>query len=211
MPEPVNSFLLFCKDYRTLFASSNPGLSNCEVTSLLAKEWKSLDIHIKQQYRTKANALKEEFKMFNPNYSRKCKNHEFQDLMFDFKVSKRSSSPIRKQSNSPKITRRNSNHVYPRNTNETIISQQPHIHLRENSLIQPRRIVSYPSTSYQQSYNPTYFQETHSSYPRNYDSQPIYNLHQNTSFHPYTNNFTNQSKHHEDLSFLDDVAFNSTW
>merc|ERR1711862_155190 len=97
-----------------------------------AKEWKSLDIYIKQQYRTKANALKEEFKMFNPNYSRKCKNHEFQDLMFDFKVSRRSS-----------------NHVYPRNTNETIISQQPHIHLRENSLVQPRRIVSYPSTSYQ--------------------------------------------------------------
>ena len=59
MSEPVNSFLLFCKDYRTGFALSNPGLSNCEVTSLLAKEWKSLDIHIKQQYKTKAYVLKE--------------------------------------------------------------------------------------------------------------------------------------------------------
>ena len=59
MSEPVNSFLLFCKDYRTLFASSNPGLSNCEVTSLLAKEWKSFDESIKQQYKARAYVLKE--------------------------------------------------------------------------------------------------------------------------------------------------------
>ena len=58
MSEPVNSFLLFCKDYRSVFAMSNPGLSNCEVTKILATEWKCLDISIKQQYKTKSNVLK---------------------------------------------------------------------------------------------------------------------------------------------------------
>ena len=58
MSEPVNSFLLFCKDYRAIFAASNPGLSNCEVTTLLAKEWKYLDDETKQQYKAKSHFLK---------------------------------------------------------------------------------------------------------------------------------------------------------
>ena len=146
--------------------------------------------------------------MFNPNYSRKCKNHEFQDLMFNFKVSKRSSSPIRKPVNSPKITRRNSNHVYPNDRHETRKSQKPHIQLCEKSMIQPRRIVSFPSNPYEQSYNPTYFQETHSSYPNHHNSQQVYNSHQNIPYHNYSDILTNQSTHHEDLSFLNDIAFN---
>merc|ERR1711862_345206 len=127
------------------------------------------DDETKQQYKAKSHFLKKQFKHCNPNYSRKCKNSEFQNLMFNFKVSvKRSSSPIRKPS-SPVITRRNSNNVYP--SAEVAISQ-PQIQLREKPSIQSRRrIASCPTNSYN----------------------------------------INQQQYDEDLSFLNDVVFNSTW
>ena len=120
--------------------------------------------------------------------------------MFNFKVSvKRSSSPIRKPS-SPVITRRNSNNVYP--TTEVAISQ-PQIQLREKPSIQSRRrIASCPTNSYNQvAYNPV-------SYPTKEFSRntSVYNtIQQPNSFN------INQQQYDEDLSFLNDVVFNSTW
>ena len=119
--------------------------------------------------------------------------------MFNFKVSvKRSSSPIRKPS-SPVITRRNSNNVYP--TTEVAISQ-PQIQLREKPSIQSRRrIASCPTNSYNQvEFNPV-------SYPNEFSrNTSVYNtIQQPNSFN------INQQQYDEDLSFLNDVVFNSTW
>lgn len=52
--KPLNSFFLYCVDQRTIVAESNPELSNAEVTSLLAKNWKELDPKIKSEYRTRS-------------------------------------------------------------------------------------------------------------------------------------------------------------
>lgn len=59
MPEPVNSFLLFCKDRREPIANKNPGLSNCDVTKILAKQWKELNPFVKDEYRAKSYRLKQ--------------------------------------------------------------------------------------------------------------------------------------------------------
>ena len=58
MTEPVNSFLLFCQDYRSIFATCNPTFSNCEVTTLLAKQWKQVSPETREQYQLKATKLR---------------------------------------------------------------------------------------------------------------------------------------------------------
>ena len=52
--KPLNCFLLFCREYRTIFAVTNPELNNAEVTSLLAKNWRTLDPKIKNMYKLRA-------------------------------------------------------------------------------------------------------------------------------------------------------------
>ena len=54
---PVNCFLLYCQDYRTIFSLSNPTCTNAEITSLLAKNWRNLDPKIKSFYKQKAKKL----------------------------------------------------------------------------------------------------------------------------------------------------------
>mmetsp|Transcript_31507 Transcript_31507/g.53913 ORF Transcript_31507/g.53913 Transcript_31507/m.53913 type:complete len:194 (-) Transcript_31507:39-620(-) len=106
MSEPGNSFLLFCKDYRSILLICNPTYSNCEVTALLAKKWKEISPELREDYRIKAYKLRREFQYNNPNYVRKSKNSKFQDLLFDFKVSSKSASPIHKQISVPLSTRK---------------------------------------------------------------------------------------------------------
>lgn len=55
--QPLNCFFLFCKEHRSSLALSNPELTNAEVTSLLAKNWKSLDSSVKTHYKAKAKKL----------------------------------------------------------------------------------------------------------------------------------------------------------
>jgi len=112
--------------------------------------------------------------------------------MFNFKVSvKRSSSPIRKPSSS--VITRNSSNVY---TTESAIST-PQIQLREK--LSRRRIASYPPNSYNQVVcNPVSYRTNEFT-----SNSRVYTVQQNNSF--------NHEQYDEDLSFLNDVVFKSSW
>ena len=56
--KPLNSFLLYCQDYRSKIASQNPSFSNSDVTSELGKNWRDMDPEMKQFYITKAEHLR---------------------------------------------------------------------------------------------------------------------------------------------------------
>ena len=55
--QPLNCFFLFCKEHRSSFALANPELTNAEVTSLLAKNWKTLDSAVITHYKAKAKKI----------------------------------------------------------------------------------------------------------------------------------------------------------
>ena len=55
---PLNSFFLFCKDYRSIYAVANPQLTNADVTSLLAKNWRNLDPKMKSIFKERAKRLR---------------------------------------------------------------------------------------------------------------------------------------------------------
>ena len=57
MTKPVNCFLLYCEDYRTLISITHPYLSNSEVTSILGKNWRNLDTKKKLEYKQRAKEL----------------------------------------------------------------------------------------------------------------------------------------------------------
>ena len=61
MQAPINSFLLFCKDYRTILATNYPDLSNSDVTSMLGSYWRNLQEDIKDDYVLKARDLNKVF------------------------------------------------------------------------------------------------------------------------------------------------------
>jgi len=61
MQAPINSFLLFCKDYRTIIATNYPDLSNSDVTSMLGSYWRNLEEGIKNNYVLKARDLNKVF------------------------------------------------------------------------------------------------------------------------------------------------------
>ena len=54
----MNSFLLFCKEYRKPYALYFKGKNNSEITSLLGKAWKSLPQEKKQEYEEAAKSDK---------------------------------------------------------------------------------------------------------------------------------------------------------
>lgn len=47
---PLNSFFLFCQDYRKSIAVTNPELTNSEVSSQLGELWRKLDSKTKKSY-----------------------------------------------------------------------------------------------------------------------------------------------------------------
>jgi len=47
---PLNSFFLFCQDYRKSIANTNPKLTNSEVSSQLGELWRKLDSKTKKSY-----------------------------------------------------------------------------------------------------------------------------------------------------------------
>lgn len=57
--KPVNSFLLYCKEHRSLIAQENPNFSNSDVTSQLGKNWRNMDPQRKLYYHRKAEIIKE--------------------------------------------------------------------------------------------------------------------------------------------------------
>ena len=57
--KPLNSFFLYCKENRSILASSHPKLTNAEVTCLLGEYWRNMDHDTKNKYKRKAKKLRE--------------------------------------------------------------------------------------------------------------------------------------------------------
>lgn len=57
--QPVNCFLLYCRDNRADLQLKHPELSNATITSMLGKRWRELDTKQKAKYVTKAKQLKQ--------------------------------------------------------------------------------------------------------------------------------------------------------
>jgi transcription factor SOX7/8/10/18 (SOX group E/F) len=66
---PPNAFILYTQEMRSAVRQDNPSLSNTECSRLLGKMWKEVPNNVKLQYKTKAQALQEEFKRTHPDYT----------------------------------------------------------------------------------------------------------------------------------------------
>ena len=114
--QPVNCFLLYCRDNRADLQLKHPELSNATITSMLGKRWRELDTKQKAKYVTKAKQLKQvsclsihfqrnfftnedifqSFAEKNPNFSRKKKHPDVCAFTSSFKVEALPKSPISK-------------------------------------------------------------------------------------------------------------------
>ena len=83
----MNSFLLFCKEYRQPYAIYFKGKNNSEITSLLGKAWQSLPQEKKREYEEAA-------KLDKSHRKTKTRSSETATMQFQFKVNK----PIQKRS-----------------------------------------------------------------------------------------------------------------
>ena len=57
MSKPLNSFILYCKDFRPIFQAQYPFHSNAEITSFLGTDWRSRDASFKAPYQRKSAAM----------------------------------------------------------------------------------------------------------------------------------------------------------
>ena len=89
MSEPVNCFLLFCKEERETISQHCKAWDNSQVTSHLGELWRAMDSKLKQQYKSRAATAKQvsnfsllgyfhspyvqNFAANNPNFKRKTK------------------------------------------------------------------------------------------------------------------------------------------
>ncbi|OHS93415.1 sex-determining region Y protein, sry [Tritrichomonas foetus] len=65
---PANAFIRFCLENRKLYRDSHPGMSNIEISSLLATEWNKLTEEQKNPYKISAQEEQKKFKEENPQY-----------------------------------------------------------------------------------------------------------------------------------------------
>lgn len=89
--QPVNCFLIFCREKRDEFRRLYPDLNNSEITSKLGKEWRSMSAPNKEPYKAKARQQRKvcnktkllfsfiliklkKFKQLNPSFRRKVKS-----------------------------------------------------------------------------------------------------------------------------------------
>lgn len=97
---PVNSFILYCQENRTKFRDQYPDLSNSDISKLMGDHWRAMEKTEKDSYKTRAAALRKEFREVNPSYTRKPKYPVLRPYTFSFKVNSTEQSkvsPIKKQ------------------------------------------------------------------------------------------------------------------
>ena len=58
MQKPINSFLLFCREHRSIVQEANPDFSNAEVTSKLGVMWRAMSKESKEKYVAQAKVMK---------------------------------------------------------------------------------------------------------------------------------------------------------
>lgn len=88
---PPNAFIRYCLENRKLYHDNHPEMSNIEISSLLATEWKKLTEEQKNPYILLAQEEQKKFKEENPQYGydkakqRRClkKTNDFPKQFFD--------------------------------------------------------------------------------------------------------------------------------
>nr|XP_012553519.1 sex-determining region Y protein-like [Hydra vulgaris] len=77
---PMNSFLLWAKSVRKIYASENPNLSNTEISRLLGKIWKEMSEVEKLPFIQSAKCLRTKFIQDYPNYHYFLKKKKFNQV-----------------------------------------------------------------------------------------------------------------------------------
>ena len=88
---PANAFIRFCLENRKLYRDNHPEMSNIEISTLLATEWKKLTEEQKNPYKILAQEEQKKFKEENPQYGydkakqKRClkKTNDFPKQFFD--------------------------------------------------------------------------------------------------------------------------------
>ncbi|XP_002163303.1 sex-determining region Y protein [Hydra vulgaris] len=94
---PMNSFLLWAKSVRKMYASENPNLSNTEISRLLGKVWKEMSEVEKLPFIQSAKCLRTKFIQDNPNYHyffKKRKINQLNNTSFSKMASKLTSNDL---------------------------------------------------------------------------------------------------------------------
>lgn len=65
---PMNAFILFSKNHRTLFKQLYPGRDNRKISTLLAEKWRSMKPEEKEPYRSEAKELMRQTKASHPDF-----------------------------------------------------------------------------------------------------------------------------------------------
>lgn len=65
---PMNAFLLFSKNHRTLFQQLYPGRENRKISTLLAEKWRGMKSEEKEPYRLEAKELMRQTKESHPDF-----------------------------------------------------------------------------------------------------------------------------------------------
>mmetsp|Transcript_11578 Transcript_11578/g.14373 ORF Transcript_11578/g.14373 Transcript_11578/m.14373 type:complete len:162 (+) Transcript_11578:157-642(+) len=97
MSEPVNCFLLFCKEERKTVSQHCRGWDNSQVTSHLGELWRQMDSRLKLKYKNRAETAKQNFVARNPNFKRKTKVESRYVSSFRLSGRKKISKPVQPQ------------------------------------------------------------------------------------------------------------------
>lgn len=65
---PMNAFILFSKNHRTLFKQLYPGRDNRKISTLLAEKWRGMKPEEKEPYRLEAKELMRQTKESHPDF-----------------------------------------------------------------------------------------------------------------------------------------------
>lgn len=65
---PMNAFILFSKNHRTLFKQLYPGRDNRKISTLLAEKWRGMKPEEKEPYRLEAKELMRRTKESHPDF-----------------------------------------------------------------------------------------------------------------------------------------------
>ena len=76
LKRPPNAFFLFQNEIREQIKLENPNLNQIEISKIISKKWKELDLNIKEKYEIISKENFKKFKIENPNYNYKLKKNK---------------------------------------------------------------------------------------------------------------------------------------
>uniref|UniRef100_H2YCM0 Sex-determining region Y protein n=1 Tax=Ciona savignyi TaxID=51511 RepID=H2YCM0_CIOSA len=63
---PMNAFMVWARQKRTMYAKSHPGLNNADISVRLGERWNAMTSTQKQPYYDQAEKIKQDHKKMHP-------------------------------------------------------------------------------------------------------------------------------------------------